>query len=348
MGIRTYSRLSTHVENKKNCQKKSWPCNILRNPSYFYTKTLVLVTSINIAMKLYSTTRLQVISTCLVGAGVLIAAFGLISWAGSSGKGTYQIVQNDTIPSKEKPKYEKDFDKELRQLEEARRQLEKLKSKDWDKVQHDLETAMKNIDIEKVRIDAEKAVSTVDMEKIAKEIEASLKKIDFEKIERDVDAAMNNISKIDTEKVKEEMKKMRTEIEEQLKKQDWRKEMEEIKNIDMNAIKAELGEAKKEIAKVKEELKAEKIDMKATMEMANTEIEKAQQDLKGYQEMTDAMEKEGLLDTKKDYTIQYKDGELTINGRKQSSETAARYKRYFRKDPLTIKKENGNINIDTD
>ena len=298
-------------------------------------------------MKHYNRTRSQLIPTCLFGAAVLIASFGLISWAGSSG-GAHRISGNDTIPSREKPKYEKDFDKELRQLDEAKGQLEKLKTKDWDKVQHDLETALKNIDIEKIRIGAEQAVRNVDMEKIAKEIETSLDKIDFEKIGRDLDAATNDFSKIDKEKIKEEMQKVRTEVEEQLKKQDFRKEMEEIKKIDMNEIRADLEEARKEIAKVKEQLRAEKIDLKATMQMANSEIEKAQQDLKGYQEMTYALEKEGLLDTKKDYTIQYKDGVLTINDRKQSFETAARYKKYFRKEPTTIKKQNGDIDIKND
>ncbi len=108
------------------------------------------------------------------------------------------------------------------------------------------------------------------------------------------------------------------------------------------------GKCKKEMSRVKEELKLEKLDMKETMTRAYTEIDKAKEELKGYQEMIYTMEKDGLLNTKEDYTIEYRQGELSINGKKQSTEITSKYKKYFKKDMMTIKKHDGDLKIDRD
>ena len=75
------------------------------------------------------------------------------------------------------------------------------------------------------------------------------------------------------------------------------------------------------------------------------EIEKAKIEFKGYQEMVYEMEKDGLLNTKADYTIIYRDEELTINGKKQPAEVTNKFKKYFSKDGVTIRKEKGEMNI---
>ena len=81
------------------------------------------------------------------------------------------------------------------------------------------------------------------------------------------------------------------------------------------------------------------------MESANEGMEKAKVELKGYQEMVYAMEAAGLLDTDGDYTIEYRDESISINGKKQSPAVTEKYKKYFKKDRVKIIKEDGEINI---
>ena len=62
--------------------------------------------------------------------------------------------------------------------------------------------------------------------------------------------------------------------------------------------------------------------------------------LKNYKEILTNMEKDGFLSTKEDYKVEYKNGDLFINGKKQLAAIADRYKHYFKKTHVTIKKEN--------
>ena len=68
------------------------------------------------------------------------------------------------------------------------------------------------------------------------------------------------------------------------------------------------------------------------------------EDLKLMNLLTAALEKDGLIDTRKPYKLEIKDGEFHIDGKKQSEEVKDKYKKYFRKDstdPYTIQ-SNGN------
>jgi len=300
-------------------------------------------------MKIQTHFRSRPFSATTLSVAVFIASFALIAWAGDP-KHVLNASEltEDTIPPKnsQKSTSQRDFDKELSQLDEAKKQLEELKNRDWSKIQQDVEDAMKKIDVEKIRLQAQEAITKIDLEKMGKEIEESLRKIDFNKIERDIEAAMDEVSKIDKEKIKQEIQKARKEVDEQLQKKEWRKEMEEAKKINMKEIEKEMENVKEEMSRVKEELKLEKLDMKETMRKAHVEIGRAKEELKGYQEMIYDMEKQGLLDAKEDYTIEYRQGQLTINGKKQSTEVSNKYKKYFKKDSMTIKKQNGDLKID--
>lgn len=288
--------------------------------------------------------RLNSLPGMLVAAGLIIS-LGLIAWTGGPGNYPANSVQNhDTVPKKSG----RDLDKELKDLEQGKKALSDLKDKDWDKIHRDIENAMKNIDFEKIRLQTEAAIEKIDFDKIGKDIEASLAKIDFDKIEKDIQLAVDEVSKIDKEQIKKEIEKARTEVNEQLQKKEWRKEMEEVKKIDLKHLEQEMEKVRKDLAKVKDELSREKFDMKETMKKAHADIDKAKEQLQGYQEMIYSMEKEGLLTTSTDYTIEFKNGELSVNGKKQPAEVANRYKKYFDKDSITIKKRDGDLSIDND
>ena len=81
------------------------------------------------------------------------------------------------------------------------------------------------------------------------------------------------------------------------------------------------------------------------MAEAKKEIGEARIMLKGYQQMIYGLEADNLLDTKKDYTIEYKDGFLTINDKKMEQPVLDKYKKYLGDKDLRIRKESGDIDI---
>lgn len=281
----------------------------------------------------------------------LVTVFGLVAWKDRQQQpAPSPSLTQDTVPSKRnkttREAHEKDLDKEIRQMEEAR---ERLKEVDWDQIKKSLEEAQKNIDFEKIRLQTELAASQIDMEKISREVQESLKKIDFDKIQREVNESLKNAyTHVDAEKIKKELEQARLEVEKELKNKDWQKELEAIKKLDTEELRKQMDKAREEMEKLKEELKMEKLDLKEKMEGAWGEIEKAKEEFKGYQEMIYSMEKEGLLNTKGDYTINYKEGDLLINGKKQPQQVVDKYKKYFKKNNVTIRKEDGDMDIDFD
>jgi hypothetical protein len=100
------------------------------------------------------------------------------------------------------------------------------------------------------------------------------------------------------------------------------------------------------MAKVKEDLKKQKFDFRKEMDNAKVDIDKAKTEMKGYQEMIYDMEAAGLLNTKEDYTIEYKDGDLFINNKKQPQNVTDKYKKYFKHKTIAIKKQDGQMKID--
>ena len=279
------------------------------------------------------------------GTLAFMTVFALVAWAGGPQQpGSASHSSRDTVPNKQRTRIarepgDKDLDKEIRQLDAAK---ENLKDIDWEKIQQSVEAAMKNVDMEKIRLQVEQSMKQVDMEKIQREVQESLKKIDFDKIQKEINESM---SKVDKEEIKEEIEKARKEVEKELKNKDWKKEMEEVKKVNMKEVQEELEKAKEEIKKAKWDMEKEKLNFKEEMKHAHVDIDKAKEELKGYQEMIYSMEKEGLLSTKEDYTIEWKKGELSINDKKQSAEVANKYSKYFKKDTVTIKKEAGDIDI---
>lgn len=279
------------------------------------------------------------------------AALALVAWAGNPQQpATGKQLSQDTVPAKRgkatREANEKDLDKEIRQLEQAK---ENLKDVDWDKIQKSVDEACKNIDFEKIQEQIDEAMKHIDMEKINRQVEASLKSIDFEKIRQQIDESLEHVyTNINKEQIKKELEEARLEVEKELKNKDWKKDIEATKKVHKEAIQKEMEKSRKEVAKAMEKLDKEKLNWKDKMKDAWEGIDKAKEEFKGYQEMIYSMEKEGLLSTQNDYTIKYKDGELTVNGKKQSDEVVSRYKKYFKHDKITIRKEDGDMDIDTD
>jgi hypothetical protein len=216
----------------------------------------------------------------------------------------------DTIPDKETMKM-KDFDKLQTELDRSLLQVtEELKKLDFSKMQKEIEASLKDVDMEKIRKDVELALKSIDMDKMMADVSTSMKdlKLDY-----------NNA---DIEKALAEAKK---EIE---------KAKLEIKDIDKDALKKELENAKKEIEKSKQEIN--KIDMDKIMDEARAGIDKAKEELKLTKEMFTEMEKDGLINSKNGFTIEYKDKDLFIDGKKQPEKITDKYRNYFKQEHFKI------------
>ncbi|MBL0200868.1 MAG: hypothetical protein IPP81_12200 [Chitinophagaceae bacterium] len=229
---------------------------------------------------------------------------------------TYESSYTDTLPEKEGITM-KDFDKLQAQL---------------DKVLGEVDAELKGIDFTKIQKDAmESALKAIDMEKMMKTVELSLKNIDLDKMMADVSTSLKNV---DLHFKSADIEKALAEAGKEMEKAKL-----ELKEVDKEAIKKELARAKIEIEKSKGEI--EKIDMSKIMDEARAGIDKAKDELKLTKAMFTEMEKDGLIDSKAGFTVEYKNKELYIDGKKQDEKTTDKYRKYFKQDhfKMTIEKE---------
>ncbi|NOT49881.1 MAG: hypothetical protein HOP10_01215 [Chitinophagaceae bacterium] len=249
---------------------------------------------------------------------ILIAALtiGLVSWGTRQSPSRYDQVINDTVPKKKS----NDRDKKIRDLDDV---LDELNAVD---MKETMDKAMKEV---------AEAMKEVDFNKIQKEVEESMAKVDWNKIKEDMANAMKEI----------DMGKIQKEVQESMAKIDWDKmkaELEKVKEIDLKKVQEEME-------KVREEMKD--LGPKLEKELANAkeEIEKAKEEIKAFKEFVDGLEKDGLIDKNKDYTLKHKDGELFINGKKATEQTYNKYRSFLEKHKkFSIEKEADDFDIDMD
>jgi chromosome segregation ATPase len=272
----------------------------------------------------------------LVTAAFVITA---AAWQVQPGKHTRTVT--DTVPDKNKVK---DIDDALNQLEKSQKELERtLQQKDWNKemkdaldkshfdaeklklqideavkqidakkIQEDMTKAMKEVDLEKMKADLQQSLQKVDMTEMKVQLESAMKQIDAAKLQADINSA---IAKVDVEKMKAELDK--------------------VKNIDFKGMEENLNKIKPELEK--------------SMQDAKTGIEKAKKELADYKALIDGLDKDGLINKSKSYTIQYKGGELTINGKKQPAGVVKKYNKYLEgKKDFTLKKDADGFDINKD
>jgi DNA repair exonuclease SbcCD ATPase subunit len=239
------------------------------------------------------------------------------------------LLISSPLFAQEKPKEQgkkeqlRDLDKELDQLEKTKANLQKQLSKDWKKAQEEMMRSLNEIDLDKAHLQAQEA----------------LQRIDFDAIQRQVTEAIENSAKASEHISKEMVEKMKLQIEKAKKEHELAQQKHE------KHVKEEIERAKKQIAESKEKIKLDKLDIEKSLRHAEESIDKAKAEVKSYQDMIYAMEADGLLDTKKDYTIRFKDGKLTINGNEQPETVTNKYRKYFKKDSVTLKKENGTFDL---
>lgn len=176
-------------------------------------------------------------------------------------------------------------------------------------------------DMEKSEVELNKALKEIDRMKIEDEIREAMRQIDFSKIEKEMALAMKEA---DSKKISEEiqrelqvvnMERIRKEVDEALSK------------IDMDKIKMQIKESmnEAELKKLKKEMKALKPEMERSVKEAKGNIEKAKAELRRHKEFINALHQDGQLDKNKNYTVEYKNETLTVNGKTIPAETSRKY-----------------------
>lgn len=252
-------------------------------------------------------------------AGVACFSIILLSWGAQKQTHQQKSEQSitDTVPKNKADKKIRDLDDVLDELDRAELKV------DMEKVNEQLKEAMKQIDMAKIQMDLDKAMKEVGMEKVKTEIERATKEIDAAKIEKEV---KESLASVDWEKMNKQIKE----------------QMEEVKKIDMSKLDADMKKLEIEMNGLGPKIEKE-------MENAKASIEKAKAEMKEYKSFVDGLEKDGLINKKEGYTIQHKNSELIINGKKQPADVYNKYRTFLKKhEKLTIKKSDDDFNIYND
>ena len=209
------------------------------------------------------------------------------------------------------------------------------RKRNYDKKEYkvgDLDQAMKELD--RAMVDMDKNLK-IDFSKMDKELKAAMdeiKKVDFEKIGREV---RESLKKVDWEKTRAEVDKAMREAEIQ------------VKNIDKQQIEKQIEQAKASIeqAKISSRIDMTEIKRKVekSLEGAKLSIEKAKKEIAQMKDFTEALEKDGLINKQKGYKLEIKNGELYINGTKQSKEVNDKYRKYFKDEDYSISSDGSDV-----
>ena len=205
-------------------------------------------------------------------------------------------------------------------LEMAQKSIQNI---DWNKMQKEIEHSMKQVDMAKLQMEINNSMKAIDWKKMQAEIDRSMKEIDMSKMQLNLEKMQMNIDK----EIKDAMKNINTD--------EIKKSMEELKKINFDDVK-------KEMEKVQKEMELNKDHFKMDMDKLKADMEKVKGEMGEIKNMTEEMEKDGLINKKESNTIEYKDKELIINGKKQSPEMTEKYRKYFKGDNFKFKFNNGN------
>lgn len=247
-----------------------------------------------------------VITACLLIGGITMS-FQNVPFGPFDKLDTLTGIQ-DTIPEKQKENEAKltitDFDQLMQKMNEEMGKMQKEITKiDLEQMHKDLASSLDKVNFDQINSNIDKAMKDVDFEKIEKSIKTALKEVDWNELNEDIRISLQEAKK-------------------------------EIDKINMEDVKKEIRKAKDEIEKSKNEIK--KINIDELMKTATAGILSAKEELRLTKEMFNEMEKDGLINQKEGFTIEFKDKTLMINGKIQSEAVKEKYQRYIKGDSFKI------------
>ena len=219
-------------------------------------------------------------------------------------------------------------------------------------MQQELQQSLEKLNTAQVQQQIENAMKSIDVQKIQAKVQAELGQVNIEKMQQD-------LAKMQVElKNNLDNDEMRLAIKKSLEAS--QKAMAELKSVNMEKIQQELelakaelkqqqGTMKQDMEKARQEInRVMQKDFKKEFENALREMDRASAELKNYQDMLAAMDKDGLLNMQGSYTVEYNQGKLIINGTPQPEHIVNKYKHYFKKEKVTLRrgKDDGERSID--
>jgi chromosome segregation ATPase len=224
----------------------------------------------------------------------------------------------------------------MQKLDEALRtvntQVDRI---DWEELQKQINNSME-------KVNREIKDQQIDMEQLKKKINETVNSIDLDKIKEETARAMQHVkADVDLNTMNEEIQRALSNVEKQINGDELRKRIDEATSVNMDQMKKAVNEAG-------EAIRSNKYRMKDEIQKAKERIKSTKAELKNYKQMLEEMQGDGLVDTKKDYSVEYNDGELFINDQRQPANVLEKYKGFFKSDHTKIYKTNGEFNIDID
>lgn len=193
-----------------------------------------------------------------------------------NGAVTKLLIDGKEIPKNDYDKYQPEIDETIANLKDAkidiRNAMKDIEELDIDKIQMEIEEAMKNTHINLAEIQEEIAhamedVKEINYEEIKKEIEINLKEIKDMDFDFDIDIDLEDFN-IDVEEIRAEIKKAHEEMKEHVNIEVFQKEMlkvqEELSKMDGEELKNKIEESLKHF---------EEFDKKETMKDLDEKLE---------------------------------------------------------------------------
>ena len=183
----------------------------------------------------------------------------------------------------------------------------------------------------------------LDIEKEVKEALAAtqdaLKELNFSKLQAEIN---KELASLNTEAISQQLKMELT----QKQMEELNTELKKIKELDLTEVKQSMEKARKELDNLQPMLKEKMKEAKLEMEKAKVEMQKAKDQLQRHKKLVAGLEEEGLLDSKKPYTLEHKDGKLYLNEKPVSEDIYNKYKSLLEEDKnFKIQQQSNSISI---
>ncbi|MBZ4191275.1 hypothetical protein [Niabella beijingensis] len=183
-----------------------------------------------------------------------------------------------------------------------------------DRIQQQVSDALSKIDLVKIQSAARAAVKKIDFDQLNRDLEKAMAGIDRAKIDHDVSRAMAAVKNIDAGKLKCEINMA-------------------LKDVKLDQLKVQLEAACRDLRLQQRDLN---LEMRQLGPGINNELRDTRRQLQRLKDAYQEMERDGLIERGPNNRIQFREGELYINGERQSQKTSEKYRHYFnRRTPVS-------------
>src|SRR5579862_8213557 len=250
----------------------------------------------------------------------------------SDRKNVGRVVQDTVAPGHKPYKEDRDSRRDDKDLDKAMNKLDKA----LEKAAQNLENINWKEVEEEIKSSTEEATNQleqhqIDVGHLRQKLDEVMKNIDLDKIRKGTDRAMKRAAEsINYEDLNKEIQRSLDEAKSELDREDIQRFLHEAGKVNMEKMRGELENLADELKKAKNELLKEP------------------KTIEPYCDMMALMERDGLITDSNNFSIDYHDNELYVDGKKQSRDILDKYKPYFKGGKIKLIKTNGRFTIDTD